>query len=286
MGNLDGKQPLLGAHLSVSKGLADVFNQADELGCTTLQLFTKNARQWHAKPLSEPEITSFKKAHNMHNLMPIVAHTSYLINIGSPNEELAEKSRNALAEELSRCEQLGIQYLVLHPGAHLNTDIDDCLQRIAANLLYVLKKVSGKTMILLETTAGQGTVVGSRFEELGAILKYANHHPRLGVCLDTCHVFAAGYDFTSIDGYRSLWHQFETHIGKQNLKAIHMNDSATPCSSHVDRHADIGSGKIGLDGFRFIMQDPALADVPKILETPKDSLEDDARNLDTLRKLI
>lgn len=280
------KQPLIGAHLSISKGLADVFNQADLLGCTTLQLFTKSGRQWHANPLAETEIERFKTAHAAHNYMPVVAHTSYLINIGSPDTALAQKSSDALAEELLRCEQLGIQYLVLHPGAHLNTDLESCLKRIADNLLTVLKKVPGRTMILLETTAGQGTVVGSRFEELGTILTDANHHPRLGICLDTCHIFAAGYDFRTLEGYQSLWYQFDTQIGKHHLRAIHLNDSTTPCGSHVDRHADIGSGKIGLEGFRFIMQDLTLADIPKILETPKDSLEDDARNLDTLKSLV
>jgi deoxyribonuclease-4 len=280
------KQPLIGAHLSISKGLVDVFNQADLLGCATLQLFTKSGRQWHAKPLAEAEIERFKTAHATHHYMPVVAHTSYLINIGSPDELLAEKSRTALTEELLRCEQLGIQYLVLHPGAHLNTDLESCLKRIANNLLVALEKVPGKTMILLETTAGQGTVVGNTFEELDTILTYANHHPRLGICLDTCHVFAAGYDFRTLEDYHSLWHQFDTHIGKQYLKAIHLNDSTTPLGSHVDRHADIGKGKIGLEGFRLIMQDPTLADIPKILETPKESLEDDARNLEILRKLI
>lgn len=276
---------LIGAHLSVSKGLADVFNQADVIGCTTLQLFTKSNRQWHAKPLGEAEVAEFKAAHAAHHSMPLVAHTSYLINIGSPDPVLEQKSRDALANELERCEQLGIHYLVLHPGAHRDTDLNACLERIAKNLVSVLEAVPGIAMILLETTAGQGSVVGSRFEELGTILKLAGHNPRLGVCLDTCHVFAAGYDFSTLAGYKEMWENFDKHIGKRNLKVIHMNDSTTPCGSHVDRHADIGNGKIGLEGFRFIMQDSSLANIPKILETPKESLEDDARNLETLRNL-
>jgi deoxyribonuclease-4 len=298
---------LIGAHLSISKGLDDVFRQADELGCTTLQLFTKSGRQWHAKPLTDEEIAVFKAAHKAHNHMPLVAHASYLINIGSPDATLAHKSTAALAQELERCEQLGIHYLVLHPGSHRDTDTESCLERVAHNLTTVLKKVPGSAMILLETMAGQGSTVGSSFEELGAILKKssaiapsglgrdshdeassrsrAHHNPRLGICLDTCHVFAAGYDFTTPAGYIKMWHEFDAQIGRHALKIIHMNDSQKPLGSHVDRHCDIGTGAIGNAGFRLIMQDTTLAHIPKVLETPKESLDDDARNLDALRKL-
>ncbi len=275
---------LIGAHLSISKGLEDVFAQADELSATTLQLFTKSNRQWHAKPITEDEIAAFAQAHKAHQYMPLVAHASYLINIGSPDHTLAQRSTKALADELTRCEQLGIQYLVLHPGAHRDTDLDVCLERIAHNLKTVLKAVSGESMILLETMAGQGSTIGSTFRELGTILK-AVDNPRLGICLDTCHVFAAGYDFTTPEGYKQMWHEFGAEIGKRHLKVIHMNDSQKPCGSHVDRHCDIGTGAIGKEGFRLIMQDETLAHIPKILETPKESLDDDARNLDTLRKL-
>jgi deoxyribonuclease IV len=276
---------LIGAHLSISKGLDDVFRQADELGCTTLQLFTKSGRQWHAKPLTDEEIAVFKAAHKAHNHMPLVAHASYLINIGSPDATLAHKSTAALAQELERCEQLGIHYLVLHPGSHRDTDTESCLERVAHNLTTVLKKVPGSAMILLETMAGQGSTVGSNFEELGAILKKANHNPRLGICLDTCHVFAAGYEITTPMGYVKMWHEFDAQIGRHALKVIHMNDSQKPLGSHVDRHCDIGTGAIGNAGFRLIMQDVTLAHIPKVLETPKESLDDDARNLDALRKL-
>lgn len=275
---------LIGAHLSISKGLEDVFVQADELGATTLQLFTKSNRQWHAKPLTEDEIDIFKKNHKAHQYMPLVAHASYLINIGSPDDTLAQKSTKALVDELTRCEQLGIQYLVLHPGAHRDTDIGACLERIADNLKAVFKEAPGDSMILLETMAGQGSTIGSTFQELGTILK-AVDNPRLGVCLDTCHVFAAGYDFTTPEGYAALWHEFGKEIGKRHLKVIHMNDSQKPCGSHVDRHCDIGTGAIGKEGFRLIMQDETLTHIPKILETPKESLDDDVRNLDALRKL-
>lgn len=275
---------LIGAHLSISKSLDDVFAQADELDATTLQLFTKSNRQWHAKPLAEDEIAAFRKAHKTHKSMPVVAHASYLINIGSPDHILVQKSTLALAEELTRCEQLGIPYLVLHPGAHLNTDLNACLERIAHSLKTILKTVPGDAMILLETMAGQGSTVGSNFKELGTILK-AVDNPRLGVCLDTCHVFAAGYDFTTAEGYAHMWHEFGKEIGKRRLKAIHLNDSQKPCGSHVDRHCDIGTGAIGKEGFRLIMQDETLSHIPKILETPKESLDDDARNLDILRKL-
>lgn len=279
-------EPLIGAHLSISKGLDDVFRQADELSCTTIQLFTKSGRQWHAKPLADEEIATFKAAHKAHNSMPLVAHASYLINIGSPDATLAHKSTAALAEELERCEQLGIHYLVLHPGSHRDTDTEACLERVAHNLMTALHKIPGSAMILLETMAGQGSTVGSTFEELGTILKKTNHNPRLGICLDTCHVFAAGYDFTTSEGYNKMWHKFDAHIGKHMLKVIHLNDSKKPLGSYVDRHCDIGTGAIGNAGFRLIMQDETLAHIPKILETPKESLDDDARNLDALRKLI
>jgi deoxyribonuclease IV len=279
------KKLLLGAHLSISKGLDDVFRQADEIGCTAVQLFTKSNQQWHAKNLTTDQIDAFTVAHARHTYMPVIVHASYLINIGSPDITLEKKSCDALITELERCEQLGIPYLVLHPGAHRNTDVESCLQRIAHNLVAVLKAVPGDTMILLETTAGQGSSIGSTFQELGTILNLAHYNNRLGVCLDTCHVFAAGYDFTTEDGYASMWDAFSKHIGKRQLKVIHMNDSAKPCGAHVDRHCDIGKGKIGLEGFRFIMQDTTLDHIPKILETPKDSLADDARNLEVLKTL-
>lgn len=279
------REPLIGAHLSISQGLDDIFRQADEIGCTTVQLFTKSNQQWHAKPLDTDQVALFKKAHAEHDHMPIVAHASYLINIGSADPALEKKSRDALAVELERCEALGIQYLVLHPGAHRNTSVEDCLKRIAHNLLAVLKQVPGSTIILLETMAGQGSTVGSTFEELGTILRLTNNYERIGVCLDTCHVFAAGYDFTTPEGYAALWHAFSKHIGKKHLKVIHMNDSVKPCGSHTDRHCDIGKGEIGLEGFKLIMQDTTLEKIPKILETPKESLDDDARNLMILKRL-
>lgn len=278
-------EPLIGAHLSISKGLDDVFNQADILGCTTLQLFTKSNRQWYAKPLTQEEIVAFKNAHTAHHSMPVVAHASYLINIGSPDEALAEKSTKALADELERCEQLGIPYLVLHPGAHRDTDVEACLERIAQNLSFVLKKVPGSTMILLETAAGQGSTVGSNFGELAELLKKSGQNPRVGICLDTCHVFVAGYNFSTPAGYNSMWQEFDRQIGLDLLRVIHVNDSQKGCGSRVDRHCDIGKGTIGLEAFRMIMQDKKLAHIPKILETPKHSLNDDARNLEVLRKL-
>ena len=279
------KKLLIGAHFSISKGLADIFRQADEIECTTAQLFTKSNQQWHAKDIEADQVIVFKNAHKDHDYMPLIVHASYLINIGSPDHTLEKKSCHALAIELKRCELLGIQHLVLHPGAHRNTDIKACLERIAHNLLTVLDQVPGSTMILLETMAGQGTTIGSTFQELGTILQLADYNKRIGICLDTCHVFAAGYDFITPEGYATLWTTFSKYIGKKHLKTIHMNDSVKPCGSHVDRHCDIGKGKIGLEGFRLIMQDTTLDHIPKILETPKTSLEDDARNVATLKKL-
>lgn len=276
---------LIGAHLSISKGLADVFNQAVVLGCTTLQLFTKSNRQWAAQPLDAEEIALFKKKHAEHHHMPVVAHASYLINIASPDASLAHKSVHALIDELQRCQELGIPYLVLHPGSRLHADLDKTLIAVAHRITEALHGAPGNVMILLETMAGQGSSVGSSFEELGTILKLVKHNKRVGVCMDTCHVFAAGYDFRTPEGYKKLWHDFDQHIGKEALKVIHMNDSQKPCGSRVDRHCDIGTGAITKAGFRLIMQDPTLSHIPKILETPKESLADDARNLEILRNL-
>jgi deoxyribonuclease IV len=277
---------LLGAHMSISGGLQHALEDGTQIGCTTIQCFTKSNRQWHAKPITPEEVEIFKKAQKQSDIHPIVAHASYLINIGSPNHATAEKSYGALQEELVRCHLLGIPYLVLHPGSHLGTDVDACLKRIAQYASNALKHAGGDTTLLFETMAGQGSAVGSTFEELAWLVHHTTPHKRVGICMDTCHIFAAGYDFRTPELYTKMWHHFDKIIGRHFLKAIHCNDSIKDVGGRVDRHADIGSGKIGTEGFRLIMNDPSLFHIPKILETPKESLSDDTRNMKKLIGLL
>jgi len=282
------KQPLLlGAHISVAGGFEKAIERGESIGCTAIQIFTKSNRQWKAKPITDAEATTFKKACKRSNIIQSVgAHASYLINLGSPKADIAEKSVFALRDEILRCEQLGIPYLVVHPGSCLGTDEQECLERIAHNLDSAFQSTTGTTQVLLETMAGQGNVTCHQFEQIATIYKHTKNKKLLGVCLDTCHIFAAGYRFDTPEQYASLWKQFDTIIGRKLLKMIHLNDSQKELGSRVDRHEDIGKGKIGLQAFELLMNDPTLFDVPKILETPKECLEDDLRNMQQLTDLL
>jgi len=278
---------LIGAHMSIAGGLEKSIERGDSIGCTAIQLFTKSNRQWHAKKITEAEAELFKQTlKEATHVREVVAHTSYLINVGATNREVEKKSVHSLSQELERCELLGIAYLVLHPGSYAGGEEEMCLEQIATNLDLVLEKVPGKVQILIETMAGQGKTVGYSFEQIAAIRKMIKNKRRVGVCLDTCHIFAAGYDFRTPTTYKAMWRDFDKIIGLKRLKAIHMNDSEKGLDSHVDRHIDIGKGKLGLEPFRLIMNDPAFYDIPKILETPHKDLDDDLRNLKTLEKLL
>lgn len=277
---------LLGAHMSVEGSLEKAIERGASIGCTTIQIFTKSNRQWFAKKITLEQVKEFKKAQKEHAVSPVIAHCSYLLNLGSPRKEVQEKSTTALTNELDRCELLGIPYLVLHPGAKLTSERDSCIEVIAYNIDTAIQKSNGGTMVLLETMAGQGSVVGSTFEEIAQILKLAKEKQRIGVCFDTCHAFAAGYDFTTKATYKKLWDNFESTIGIKNLKAIHVNDSKKELGSKVDRHEEIGKGKIEIEGFRLLLNDERFFGVPKILETPKTSLQDDRRNIEKLKKLL
>ncbi|NDD59339.1 MAG: deoxyribonuclease IV [Chlamydiae bacterium] len=277
---------LLGAHMSIEGGAHEALIRSVTIGCTTLQIFTKSNRQWTAKSLTQEEAELFKKTQKEVGITSVIAHASYLINIASGKADIHTKSINALTKELDRCKLLGIPYLVLHPGSRLNTPLEEALERVALGIDTALRNSQSDTMVLLETMAGQGTTVGSTFNELGTILKKISHKSQVGVCLDTCHVFAAGYDFTTKATYEKLWEDFDKEIGLENLKAIHINDSKKALGSHVDRHADIGTGEIGLEGFRLLMNDKRFSLVPKILETPKAQLLDDKRNMEKLLSLV
>jgi deoxyribonuclease-4 len=277
-----------GAHMSISGGLYKAFGHAEKAGCTALQIFSKNQQQWRAKPLTAEEIAQFAAERQRHADWPLVVHDSYLINLASPKDDIWEKSIAAFGEELERCAALGIPYLVTHPGAHTGSGEETGLQREADALNRLLDAgVGGDVMVLLETTAGQGTCLGYRFEHLARLNELVAHHERLGVCVDTCHLLAAGYDIRTPETYAATFAEFDQVIGLDRIKVFHVNDSQKDLGSRVDRHTHIGEGCVGLEGFRALVNDPRFKELPMILETPKnDVLTDDIANLATLRGLV
>jgi len=281
--------------MSVAGGLPFAIARARIHQCDSLQVFTKNASQWRARPLPPEEIAAFTRAAQESGISPIVAHASYLINLATINPALRAQSIAALGEEVDRAEALGLLGVVLHPGARLTAPVEQAISLIASALTQVLKeRPHGKTMILLEHTAGQGSTMGSSFEEIAAMLDGVKNTRRMGVCLDTCHLLASGYDLCTEHGYRSTFDTFERLIGVDRLKVFHLNDSKKPCMSRVDRHEHIGKGCIGLEPFRRLLNDRRFAHLPMILETEKtesragrvelDPLDD--MNLTTLRGLL
>ena len=289
------KQIRLGAHMSVAGGAHKALQRGKELGCTVVQVFTKNANQWNAKPISAEDADLFKStcADAGYEFADLVAHDSYLINLASPDDELWEKSIQAFGHELDRCASLCIPGLVTHAGAHMGSGEEAGLARIAAALDRVLTERSGQeVMVLLETTAGQGTSLCYAFEHLGSVFEMlsSESQQRVGVCWDTCHLLAAGIDFTDEQKYERMVESFDRIVGLDRLRAIHCNDSKKGLGSRVDRHEHIGKGALGLEPFRFIMNDPRLAHLPKILETPKgaagEETANDTMNLTALRDLV
>lgn len=279
--------PLLGAHESVAGGLHLAFNHIRSVGGDALQIFTRNQRQWKPKPVTEEEQTLFAAAWEKAQSMPVASHASYLINLASGKEELVEKSIAAFAEELKRCETLKIPLVVIHPGSHGGDGVEAGLARFTKNLDRALELADNSVTVLLETTAGQGTGLGSRFEELGAILRNSKHPEKLGVCVDTCHIFAAGYDIRSEESYQATMAELDKQVGIERIKFFHLNDSKKGLECRVDRHEQIGQGAIGLSGFANLLNDPRFADHPMTLETPKGKdLQEDRDNLQTLRNLI
>lgn len=278
---------LLGAHLSGAGGLENALYDGQKINCTAVQIFTHSNRQWHISPLSADAIERFLKAKKETGISEIVTHASYLINLASGKAESRAISLKTLVKELERCEQLGIKQLVLHPGSYVDETQETGIANIIAGLDEALKQVPGEVNILLETMAGQGSSIGHQFEQLAHIRSKVSHKKRIGVCLDTCHIFAAGYDFTTPAKYQAMIEAFDTIIGLEHLQAIHLNDSKKGCGARVDRHAHIGEGAIGLEAFKLLMNDPRLFAVPKILETPKEeTLEHDIKNLSVLRGLL
>ncbi len=282
--------PMFGSHLSIAGGLHLALEKAHSYGMQTVQIFTKNQMQWAVRPLTSEAIATFRETAVRLHFPIIVAHDSYLINLATADDAQRTRAINAFAAELQRCDQLGIAYLVTHPGAHVGQGEATGLARIIDAYRQVLAaQPDGRVVICVETTAGQGTCLGHRFEHLAAILAGVAHPARMGVCMDTCHILAAGYDITTADSTRRVLADFDRVVGLRHLKVIHLNDSKKPLGSRVDRHEHIGRGQIGLPAFRVICQDPHFVTIPKILETEKATAPDgrdwDEVNLELLRRL-
>lgn len=279
---------LLGAHMSVSGGLSLAFERAQSIGINTMQIFTKNQTRWEQKPTPAEEIARWNAAQATTGIGPVVSHAAYLLNLGTPNDALWEKSVNALVDELTRAEQLGLLGVVLHPGAHMTSGEAAGIARIIAGLDAAHAATPGfKTLTLIETTAGQGSALGYRFEHLAAMQTGVRQPERLGFCLDTCHLFAAGYDLRTPEAYAATLAEFDRLVGVSRIRCCHFNDAKKPLGSRVDRHDHIGTGLLGLDAFGFFLNDPRFAAIPMILETPKsEDMHEDVENLRVLRGLV
>lgn len=280
--------PLLGAHMSIAGGLHLAFDRLREVGGRALQVFTKNERQWASPALSEESVTRFRESWRASGRIPVAVHDTYLINLATNDAIKLEKSVSAFAGELHRVERLGIEYLIMHPGSHVGQGVEAGLERFVSNLDRALTlSETSRVTVLIETTAGQGSSLGSTFEEIATILSASHFGDRLGVCFDTCHAFAAGYDIRTEASFRETFSRFDEVIGLDRLKFFHLNDSKRGLDSHVDRHEHIGKGAIGLTGFRLLLNDPRFRRHPMVLETPKGKdLKEDKENLRVLRSLL
>jgi deoxyribonuclease-4 len=278
---------MLGAHVSIAGGLHNAPHNGKAGTCEVVQIFTRSRNQWGTRKILPREVDRFRRAQEETGVRVVCAHDSYLINLASPDKTLFRKSWKALLEETKRCDLLGIPLLVAHPGSHVGSGAEKGLARIAEALTRILDGTpEGNVTICLETTAGQGTSLGHRFEHLAHILDRIENRGRTGICLDTCHIFAAGYPITTGPEYRKTMKLFDGILGLERLRVIHMNDSKKGPGTRVDRHEHIGRGRIGKDPFGFFLNDRRIARVPKIIETPKASPLDDRRNLKRLRSLM
>ncbi|MCF7804503.1 MAG: deoxyribonuclease IV [Candidatus Marinimicrobia bacterium] len=277
---------LFGAHVSIAGGIYKAPLRGEELGCDAIQVFTKNQMQWSAKPIVDEDAKKFKECMESRRPSSVMTHDSYLINLGSPEDDNLEKSRDAFKNEIDRCHQLGIDLLIFHPGSHLGAGEQHAIDTIADSLNWAHKETPGASVItLLEIAAGQGTNVGYTYEQLMEIMENVKDKSRVGICMDTCHMFSAGYDIRTKNTYEQTWTEFEKVIGFDWLKAFHVNDSKKPYNSRVDRHENLGNGYIGLEAFRLLLNDERFTDIPMVLETPGG---DDwfMKNLEAMRGLV
>ncbi len=281
----DAPGDLIGAHISTQGGLHTAFERAEAINASAAAIFSKNGNQWKGKTLTDDDCALFA---SKRNVRPMLTHASYLINLATTNEEFHRKSIAAMIDELDRAERLGIHAVVLHPGAHMGAGADAAIDQIARSFDQIHAAIPNHRVVtLLETSAGQGSCVGCTFEELGKMVAAIDDKQRVGICFDTCHVFAAGYAINTRDGYARTIDEMEQHVGLDNVGAFHLNDSKRPLGSRVDRHQHIGKGEIGLEAFRLLLNDQRFARIPKVIETPK-TIEtvSDRRNLRVLRGLI
>ena len=289
-------QPPIGAHMSVAGGVSKAVDRAVVHGCEALQIFSKNANQWRARPLDSAEIRRFRRRLDETGIGPVVSHASYLINLATASPGLREQSIEAFIDELDRAHALGLLGVVIHPGTCTSGTEDEALALVADAVRAAFRaRPRRRTLVLFEHTAGQGRTIGYRFEHLAAIIERLDGSPRVGVCLDTCHLVASGYDLVSPEGHDVTFHAFDRLVGFDRLRVVHANDSKRPCGSRIDRHAHVGEGCLGLDPFRRLLHDPRFARVPFLIETEKSPTSGkpnlivpdplDVRNLETLRRL-
>ena len=277
---------LLGAHVSTSGGIYNAITNGEKLECDAIQIFTKSQMRWNSKPLKGNDIAKFKKMWKESRIEKIIVHDSYLINLGSPDNEKHSKSKAAFIDEIERAKSLGTNFLVFHPGAHMGEGEEFCIKKIGKTLNEIIDEIDPESLkILIETTAGQGTNVGYKFEHLRDILAIVKNPGKFGICIDTCHIFAAGYDIRTKEAYDRTMDEFDKIMGIKNVFAFHLNDAKVELGSRVDRHENIGEGKIGKDAFGFIVNDKRFEKVPMVLETPGGD-EFYKKNLSILRGLI
>jgi deoxyribonuclease-4 len=274
--------------MSIAGGVSKAPGRAHDVGANAIQIFTKNNTQWHAAPLAKKEIAAFHQNAHALDVAVFASHTCYLINLASPDDTILQKSRVAFVDEMDRADALSIPNLVFHPGAHKGDGEEEGLRRIVDSLDWACEqRPSSKATLTIETTAGQGTGLGHRFEQVARIIEGVKNPDKFGVCVDTCHIFAGGYDISTEQGYADTMREFDRLIGVARIRLFHVNDSKTALGSRVDRHEHIGKGKIGLEGFRFLLNDRRFFDTPMILETPKGKEgEEDKENLKVLRGLM
>jgi deoxyribonuclease-4 len=275
-----------GFHISIAGGFSEVVERAVQAKCETIQLFSRNPRGWSYKTLDSNDVKQFKADLKASNISPCFLHLPYLPNLAAADKELYVKSIDSLCEDLRRAAILGIPFLVAHVGSRVTLSEDEAIKKMVNAINQSLKRVSNRVIILLENTAGQGTELGSNFVQMGQILAWINDRERMGVCLDTAHAFQAGYDLSSKRGLNKALNEFDRTIGLHNLHLLHLNDSKSPLGSHSDRHWHIGKGYIGLEGFENLVNHPQLSHLPGIMETPRQDLKDDLRNLKTLKRLV
>ena len=280
-----GKELLIGFHVSIKDSLSSAFDGATELGCTTFQIFTRNPRGWKFRPLDEEEVSSFLERRRQTSFKYVVAHMPYLPNLATPMKALMRKSRSSLGEEVKRCDSLGIDYLVAHIGSHMGKGTMVGVRNVAEACDEALEESTGKTVLLLENMAGQKNCVGARFEELRLILDLVKKRKRVGVCLDTCHLLAAGFDMTSKEAVERTMSLFDELVGLKEIRVVHLNDSKGPLGGALDRHEHIGLGQIGREGFRAFLHHDSVTELPLLMETPVDDRRRDAQNLQTVKRL-